>query len=124
MKLRIQGNSLRLRLTQPEVQQISRQEAVQEKMHMGASTPALVYTLTTHSGNTPPAVTFQDYEIRVSLPTSIALPWANTEQVGMEHHLPLKDGQVFHLLIEKDFQCLHREEKEEPEQFPNPAAAN
>lgn len=123
MKLRIQGNSLRLRLTQPEVQRISRQEAVQEKMYIGINQPALIYTLAVHASDDPTTLTFQNYEIKVSLPVSEALPWATSDQVGIEHRLPVVDDQTLHVLIEKDFQCLHRDEQEEPDQFPNPAAS-
>ena len=123
MKLRIQGNSLRLRLTRPEVERISRQEAVRETMHIGGDNPAFTYTLTTHAEATPLAVTYRGHGISVSLPAAMAQQWAITNQVGIKERLPLENGQSLHVLIEKDFQCLHRGEAEEPDQFPNPAAS-
>lgn len=122
MKLRIQGNSLRLRLTQPEVHRIGQHKAVRETMHMGESNPSFAYVLTTHADDRPLRVTYQENEIGVSLPAAIAQQWAASEQVGIEEQLALEDEQTLHVLIEKDFQCLHRDEAEEPHQFPNPAA--
>lgn len=122
VKLRIQGNSLRLRLTQPEVHRIGQYEAVRETMYMGRTNPSFAYTLTIHADDRPLRVTYQRNEISVSLPAAIAEQWATSQQVGIEEHLALEDERTLHVLIEKDFQCLHRDEAEEPYQFPNPAA--
>lgn len=103
---------------------MGRLEAVRETMYIGRNSPSFVYTLTTHLENTPLVVAYQNHEIIVSLPATVAQQWAGTDQVGIELDLPAEDGQSLHVLIEKDFQCLHREEEEEPDQFPNPAAAS
>lgn len=122
MKLRIQGNSLRLRLTQSEVERIGQQETVRESMYVGGNSLALAYCLTTHADNSLLSVTFQEHELRVSLPAAVAQQWATTDRVGIEENLPLENERFLHVLIEKDFQCLHRDESDEPDQFPNPAA--
>lgn len=121
MKLRIKDNSLRLRLTQTEVDRIARGETVQAQVTFDLSGNSLVYALAPQ-GISEIAVTYQDGAITVSLPKARAHAWATGDTVGVEEVLPLADGQL-RLLIEKDFQCLHRRPHEdESDHFANPAA--
>ena len=123
MKLRIQGNSLRLRLTQPEVQLIGELETGQESMEVGSGSPDFTYSLYVHTENQSVQVQHQSHGIRVSISAELAQNWASTDQVGIEEHITLGNDKELQVLIEKDFRCLHRNNKEEPHQFPNPAAS-
>ena len=121
MKLRIKGNSIRLRLTQGEVQRIGAGQEVREEVGFGTGTFA--YTLTVDASI--PAVDAQFYgqEIQVRIPAGQATAWAHSDQVGMEESVPGSEGQWLHVLIEKDFQCLHqRPNEDESDHFKNPAA--
>ena len=120
MKLRIQGNSIRLRLTQAEVQRIAGGETVQEQVSF---VPPFVYSLVPDSEKVKLAARYEDHTLRVSLPSALAHTWATSEQVSIEETLMLENGNELHVLIEKDFQCLHRRPNEdERDHFPNPAA--
>jgi len=55
--------------------------------------------------------------IRVSLPETRVRAWAASDEVGIEG----QDGPI-RILVEKDFQCLHRDAAAEPDAFPNPLA--
>lgn len=121
MKLRIKDNSLRLRLTQTEVNQIARGETVQARIAFGLADNALTYTLA--SQEVPEIVViYQNHTISVSLPKKVARAWAMGDTVGIEKLLPLADDQL-RVLIEKDFQCLHqRPHEDESDHFANPDA--
>ena len=123
MKIRIQGNSLRLRLTQSEVQQLAGLGKVEAVIRFGAS-PAqqLVYSLELNS-EAEMSAAYADGHIRVFVPRAAALAWANSEQVGLEHEQPLDDNSSLRILVEKDFQCLtDRAHEDESDHFPNPSS--
>jgi hypothetical protein len=113
MKLRIQDDSLRLRLTRGEVENLGRGLTVQRAIHF-AEGRALEYIVSSSATADSPRAVYSGDSIRVSLPEARMRAWAASDQVGIEG----QDGPV-HILVEKDFQCLHRA-GEEPEAFPHP----
>ncbi|MEM6841551.1 MAG: hypothetical protein AAF632_04950 [Bacteroidota bacterium] len=123
MKLRIQGNSLRLRLTQSEVQRIGQLKAIQETMGLGGKNAYFTYSLHVHTDNPTVTVQHKPQGIRVSIPSKLAQNWVSTDEVGIEEQIALYNGEKLQVLIEKDFRCLHRDSQEEPHQFPSPAAS-
>ena len=122
MKLRIQGNSIRLRLTQTEVQRIAEGETVQERVPFGSSATSLTYALTSEANLPQVAAHYHAHAIQITLPADVAHAWATTEQVSIEETVPPDGLKALHVLVEKDYQCLHRPSEEEPDNFPNPAA--
>jgi hypothetical protein len=115
VKLRIRGDSLRLRLTRGEIRRLRETGSVIETIHFGAS--ELHYELRSADVDTPVAH-FDGARIVVSLPRAEANAWADGDAVGIaaEH-----DGLA--LLIEKDFQCLApREGEDDGDAFPHPGA--
>lgn len=121
MKLRIKGNSVRLRLTQPEVAMLSEKGVVEERAGFPAG-GALVYRLVADGEAREPGAGYKDGVIIVWLPAAAAARWARGAVVGLEFTSPLKEGGELRVLVEKDFACLdpHRGENEEGT-FPNPS---
>jgi hypothetical protein len=117
MKLRIQGNSLRLRLTQKEVAQLRAGGSVHSSLHF-ASGRSLTYLLASSSEATQVDADFDGDSIRVTLPLAEVAAWADGDQVGISG----PPDQPTLLLIEKDFQCLHKPGEPDPEAYPNPLA--
>ncbi|HEU5021648.1 MAG TPA: hypothetical protein VFT60_07145 [Bryobacteraceae bacterium] len=116
MKLRIQDDSLRLRLTRGEVDDVSQGRAVKRTIHFtGGRT--LQYIVTGSAADASPRAVFSGDAIRVSLPESRVKAWAASDEVGIEG----QDGAI-RILVEKDFQCLHPDALAEPGAFPNPLA--
>ena len=115
MKLRIQGNSLRLRLTQKEVAQ-ARDGGPVESFIEFAPGLSLVYLLEGSPSAEAISATFDGRAIKVTMPAHQITEWVETDQVGIE---ALSQTGV-QLLVEKDFQCLHRSVEEEPDAFPHP----
>lgn len=123
MKIRIQGNSIRLRLTQTEVENISKGKVVQESVPFGPEQPSFQYLIQAETDSEKISVSHADHAIKVELPLTKAKQWADTDQVGLEENIAWKDQTTLYILVEKDFQCLHRRPAEdESDNFPNPAA--
>jgi len=118
MKLRLYKDSLRLRLSQPEVAQFSKTGYVEETIELGPGA-SLCYALETSSKVSTPRVLYQNGDLRVQVSTVQGREWATTDLVGISGEQPLSNGKHLSILIEKDFKCLHGEERD-PDAFPNP----
>jgi hypothetical protein len=121
MKLRIKGNSLRLRLSQSEVQQFGNEQRVADHISFGPGRQ-LYYVLEQDTTADALRAVFDGTSIRILVPTSIARHWVETEEVGFETQLNTGETEPLHILVEKDFQCLHRRGEEEADNYPHPAA--
>jgi hypothetical protein len=115
MKLRIQANSLRLRLNQAEVTLLRDGGHVESSVEFAAGC-SLSYLVEGSRGAESLSANFDGQAIRVTVPMRQLTEWADSDQVGIEARSPAGVG----LLIEKDFQCLHRSVEEEPDAFPHP----
>lgn len=127
MKLRIQSNSIRMRLKQGEIAQFREHGRVAGKLELGPQTnggdcqPALVYAVEAADVEAV-AVRFNGGEICVLIPRSEARQWTESEQVGIETQIGTP-GAELSVLVEKDFKCLHREPSaEDQDSFPHPRA--
>lgn len=123
MKLRICGDSIRLRLKISEVNRIAAGESIVETTHLPDST--LTYCLeVSETGGI--AATFSDGKLVVTLPKADAEKWASTDEVSLLSEQPLTEVGTLSLLIEKDFTCLepghHRDCVEDEDTFPHPSA--
>ena len=115
MKIRIKGDSIRLRLSQSEVAEIGAGNKVFENTHFSDS--VLGYVLKSHTDLTPVKAFFQDNQIEISINHTVANTWANSDQVGVTSSEEVKPS----ILIEKDFQCLTgRPGEDESDMFQNP----
>lgn len=123
MKLRIRGNSVRLRLTRSEVSRIAAGRAVTESVRFGSATelryrvePRPVPRL---------AAEMVDGEIAVLVPAEQATQWAATDQVSLAGGQDLGAGERLEILVEKDFACLKPRPGDDPEDFfENPGKAS
>ncbi len=122
MKLRIQGNTLRLRLTQPEIDAFRRQGAVQETIRFQPG-ERLVYSLETSETVSDLRVRYHHGRITVLLPAARVAGWIDTDQVGLSGEQVIEGDQVLTILVEKDFQCLHKTAADQDaDAFPHPLA--
>lgn len=116
MKLRIHAGSLRLRLSQSEVARLGEGGVIEESVSFAPGSE-LHYALETGAAAEVTA-TFDQANIRVVLPTALAKEWIESDQTGIE-----ASSGTLRLLIEKDFQCLHRVPEPGEDSFPNPLAS-
>jgi len=115
VKLRIQGNSLRLRLTQKEVAQLHDGGRVESFIEFSPGC-ALVYLLEGSLHARSVTANFDGQAIRVTVPTQVMTEWAESGRVSIETTSPTG----VQLLIEKDFQCLHKSGEQDPDAYPHP----
>jgi hypothetical protein len=123
VKLRIHRNSLRLRLNRSDLEKFRKTGVCAECLRFGSGSQ-LTYTLETSSRLTEMEVLYRQDCIRVLLPLEVAQEWSGSDKVSLS--LNRTDGGPF-LLIEKDFQCLHRDEtspNDNVDAFPNPLAGD
>lgn len=115
MKLRIEDDTLRLRLSDGEVQEFASTGRVEGAVHFGINTvQRLTYALERGS---EPAQTLPDVEpvqvhyepgaITILVPFAVAKSWVETDQIGFSHDLPLAGNQRLRILVEKDLDCRH-----------------
>ncbi|MGN6626546.1 MAG: DUF7009 family protein [Tepidisphaeraceae bacterium] len=121
MKLRLRGNSVRLRLGQSEVRRLSEGEALTETLTFGPGAASFAYTLRPSGDFQPPAITFTGGELVVSLSARDIDAWAAGDAVGIRATQAAGKKHEMALLIEKDFECLDNENGESQEDaFPSP----
>jgi hypothetical protein len=123
MKLRIRGNSMRLRLKRGEVDQLAAGTSIVEETHFPNA--VLTYRLDV-SDDSSISATFDSGSLAVSLPKSRVLDWASTDEVSLYAEQELSGTSSLSLLIEKDFKCLepghHRDCEDDADTFPHPGA--
>jgi hypothetical protein len=124
MKLRIKGNSLRLRVTPSEVKQLLRDGAIREHVQLTANPgDRLIYAITSSLSGATTTVAYHSGNITVSVPDTQLNFWACSEEVGLYADVTLGDDQALSVTIEKDFACLDRSDADNEDTFPNPNLA-
>jgi hypothetical protein len=103
MKIRIRGNSVRIRLSKSEVTRFAKEGYVEERTEFVNS--ALVYVVKSSEEATLSAG-FANGSITLYVPATMLQQWASTDLVGLDYNMPLPDGKYLYLLIEKDFKCI------------------
>ena len=124
MKLRIRGNSLRLRLSRNEVDSVAQGKEVEESTSFPEGGKLQYVLKQTPSDTTVVKINEGDDScINILVDENKAKQWAKSEEVGLFGTEPLILGSL-ELLIEKDFACLNpRDGVEDSDSFPNPASA-
>jgi len=114
MKLRIQGASVRLRLTQPDLADFVAAGRIEERLDFPGTT--FGYSLESTQTETMQA-SFESGTLRVRVPAASVQNWASSDQEGITGEQSF-EGKTLTLIVEKDFQCLHKEG--DPAAFRNP----
>ena len=115
MKLRLTHNSIRIRIQRSELAQLQEAHRIRESVAFPAKT-AFHFEISIHEGAEIKAA-FEANTLTIKLPDSIAQPWFDTQQVGIETHLSLDGNDQLHLLLEKDFPCPDRPNEDRSETF-------
>lgn len=117
MKIRIKGNSLRLRLSQTELKNFHTNKQCKDQIHF-SKMHCLEYILSIAENF---SAEYLNNSIRIGIPEKIANRWIDTDEVSIAHEIYIDESKTLKLLIEKDFQCLTvREGEDESDNFPNP----
>jgi hypothetical protein len=115
MKLRIKGNFLRIRLEKPEVQQLLESGSVKETTTFAHK--LFQYAVVSGAYENLSA-SFTENQIAIHIPKAACSRFCQTDEVSLSG----TDGAL-ELLVEKDFQCLHkRPDEDESQMYANPLA--
>jgi hypothetical protein len=122
MKLRLKGNSIRLRLGRSEVRRMRDEGIVEESTTFDIlGRQRLDYVLCTGPNLLAITASFEDGRIVVRVPSALVREWAETDQVGIESSQVGDGGCGLSILIEKDFECVEAPPGEsQDDAFPNP----
>jgi hypothetical protein len=117
MKLRIKGNTIRLRLLKSEVDRLASAGRITEQTVFGPG--VLRYTLASSADAESMTATFHNNEILITIAADLAREWTTGDAVTLE-----SDVDGLSILVEKDFACLDRpDDPDREDAFPNPHAA-
>jgi hypothetical protein len=121
VKLRIKGDSLRLRLTQGEMRALAEQGEVEDRVSFpGGAT--LAYRLRAEKEISEILVSYDNDLIEILVPESLCRRWCETDLVTLSASQPLARGEL-RIALEKDWACLApREGEDESDNFPHPGA--
>jgi hypothetical protein len=122
MKLRIKGNSIRLRLGRSEVMRLAIDGRVEESTAFGPSPKQRFgYALCVSAEDYDVSASFRDGHMVVRVPANVTHQWATTDQVSI-HAIQRSGGDgELRILIEKDSECIEAASGESQEDaFPHP----
>jgi hypothetical protein len=123
MKLRIKGQSIRLRVSRSELERFMQGERIQETIYFAPEEGAqFTYALEQTSDSLAVLVRPRGSEVTVIVPQSDALAWGTSDRVGIYGSIDLGLRGSLEFIIEKDFACLDLSDAENKDTFPNPSA--
>ena len=116
MKLRMLGNSIRLRLTRSEVERFGRMGKVEETVDLGSGKAKFVYALETVPTGRAAFAELENNRLCIYVPKDKAGDWAVSDQVGI-----VSRSRDLRIQIEKDYACLTpRPGEDDKDTFENP----
>jgi hypothetical protein len=121
MKLRIKGNSLRLRVSRSELTRFLAGEEVAETIRFAAAPEAkLTYALARGTQSGVAIVRYCAAEVTVLLSEEQAQRWSQESEVGVYTQVDIAPEGLLELIVEKDFACLDRSDEGNKDTFANP----
>lgn len=118
MKIRIKGNSLRIRLSKSEVDKLAARGYLEEKTSFGNN--QLVYALRTSEEHNQLSADFIANKITMYVPQPLIKDWLVNAVVGFDARMPVSDTGSLYLLLEKDFACIDSTTEDQSDNFENP----
>lgn len=121
MKLRLLGNKIRLRLSQPEVLALAEVKQIHSILPINPfEADNFRYSIHCSKDTQNLIVSFEKNVLRIDLPLEKVKSWADGDQVGIEESVIGKSGEEITVLVEKDFKCLTDRGEDESQLFDNP----
>lgn len=118
MKLRIKGNSVRIRLSKTEVQALCSGTVLEDSTSFGSNRFGYMVKPVIEGG-----ALYADYEngiINMYVPESLLKEWPTNTVVGFESRLQLSPSELLYLLLEKDFKCIDQTLEDQSDFYDNP----
>jgi len=117
VKLRIQNNTIRLRLNRREVAAFTAAGSLEEAFEHPAG--RLIYGIESAEAASEAEVRVGGESIRIVLPANVSHDWTQTDRVGVSAEIEFGEGKRLSVLVEKEFRRLHGANND-PDLYPNP----
>ncbi len=122
MKIRVKGNSIRLRLTKTDVQNLRQTGIVTESTVISPGN-ILTYNLQKNTEAQKMHCTFNGGNITVHLPHDKLCILIYTDEIGVQEYAENgQEGGLF-LLVEKDLKCLDATSEDQSDMYDNPKSS-
>ncbi len=118
MKIRIKGNSVRLRLSKSDVEKLAHSDYIEERTFFGLNT--FVYALKSSPDTEGLNADYENGKITLYIPGAFVQDWAENDVVGIDSIVKLNDKEQLFLLIEKDFKCIEQSAEDQSDNFDKP----
>lgn len=120
MKLRLRGNSIRIRLMQGEVKGLLEKGQISEEV-LFPDNP-FTYALKVSSSY---SASFCDSRMEICIPEADAVKWIIDEnELSLSASMNIANGDPIKILIEKDLACINaRDDEDDSDAFPNPKSS-
>lgn len=123
MKLRIKGNSLRLRVSRSELDLLMAGGCIEETIRFAPEPEAkLTYALDSAAGLLTPIVRYSQERIAIVVDQDELRFRNEPGQVGIYASVPVGSHESLEVIVEKDFACLDGSDEENEDTFANPYA--
>lgn len=119
MKIRIKGNSIRLRLTKTDVRNLKENGRVDEKTVLGKE-QLFSYSLLKDENADAISAAFVNGNITVVLPKNQSEILTETDEITVKGYQNNGEEGGLFLLIEKDLQCLDDTFEDQSDMYENP----
>ncbi|MCF0042821.1 DUF7009 family protein [Dyadobacter fanqingshengii] len=119
MKIRIQRNSVRFRLSRTDIETLSIEGYLEEVTPFGDTN--FIYAVKKSAGISELSAEFQNGKILLQLPEHLTQGWADNNVVGHSGEMSVGKIDTLKLLIEKDFKCLDNVTEDQSDNYENPA---
>ena len=119
MKIRIKGNSLRIRISKTEVDTFCKEGKLTERTEFGDG--SFLYNLVSVNSEGNLDADYKDGAVTMYVPAHLIADWDTNNVVGFDYTKPLPGGDGLFLLLEKDFKCIDNTVGEDQsDNFDNP----
>jgi hypothetical protein len=119
MKIRISGNSIRIRLSKPEVEKLRTKGSLEDKTSFGTTT-YFSYAVERKDGIKTLSANYHQNKITLMVPETLVKDWPENTVVGFDSHQTINETETLYLLLEKDFKCLDPTLEDQSNNFENP----
>ncbi|MCF2493804.1 MULTISPECIES: DUF7009 family protein [Dyadobacter] len=119
MKIRIQRNSVRYRLSRTDIQKLSTEGYLEEVTPFGDS--LFIYGVKKSADVSELTADFRNGKILLHIPEQLTDGWADNNVVGYDGEMLFGNNGSLKLLIEKDFKCLDNVTEDQSDNYENPA---
>ena len=118
MKLRIKGNTIRLRLSKTEIEQLSTEGIVKDQTNFVNG--SFIYSIEKETNGSNIRADYINNQLTVYVPANLLSDWPNNKVISL--HNRLTDGSLpeLYLLVEKDFKCIDNSSEDQSDNYDNP----